>query len=272
MSCLTFDKHSKPFRIVCKHAPTEPVFYERPTHHKRTYDVLHFACERLKQYYFQPRDNWLPNLEFAKDSPRQTRSERREAIAAVGQVMANFVDMATLKVAFYQQQGSYPISVALLAQLAQLSRRRCERALSDMKRAGYLQFEYRVKTLKDGTLQPMVAIKKLAKLFFYHLGISFEKLQQVQDYAKKKLAKVSKKLRMQAAVGKDRLQGLFTPNRQRGNGPQRLFNQPPNTRGSPPEAHRRRLGELWVLLKQRYPSWSVDKIKTEAQQMLSKAG
>ena len=257
-----------------QHEKLDPQFYERPEHHKRTYDVLHFACERLKDYYFTPRDNWLPNLEFARDSSRQTRSERREAIAAVGQVMANHVDMATLKVAFWKQEGHYPISVALLAQLAKLSRRRCERALADMKRAGYLEFEYRVKKLADGSLQPMVAIKKLAKLFFYHLGISFEKLQQVQDYAKKKLAKVSKKLRMQAAASKDALTGLISKARgKRTSGPSRLFHPPNVTNTGPPKGpERRRLSELWFLLSQQYPDWPIDKIKLEAQHMLSQAG
>ena len=257
-------------RRSCEHLSDAPHFYERPQHHKRTYDVLHIACERLKDYYFQPRDNWLPNLEFARDSNRQTRSERREAIAAVGQVMANFVDMASLKVAFFKQEGSYPISVALLAQLANLSRRRCERALADMKRAGYLQFDYRVKTLPDGSLQPMVAIKKLATLFFYHLGISFEKLQQVQEYAKKKLAKLSKKLRMQTAASKDALQGLFGKGRKRGAGPQKPFTDTPAASTGPPITinHKKRYGELLYLLSQQYPDWSHDKVRTEAHKML----
>ena len=253
------------------HDRLAPQFYERPEHHKRTYDVLHFACERLKEYYFQPRDNWLPNLEFARDSNRQTRSERREAIAAVGQVMANYVDMATLKIAFWKKEGSYPISVELLAKLANLSRRRCERALADMKRAGYLEFEYRVKTLSDGTLQPMVAIKKLAKLFFYHLGISFEKLQHVQDYAKKKLAKLSKKLRMQAAASKDALSELFGGNTgKRRNKPQKVFGQAATPSTGPPVnlSQKKRYAELLYLLFQQYPNWPHDKIRQEAQKML----
>ena len=257
-------------RKACEHLPDAPKFFERPSHHKRTYDVLHRACERLKEYYFDPRDNWLPNLEFARDSNRQTRSERREAIAAVGQVMANYVDMASLKVAFWKKEGSYPISVELLAKLAKLSRRRCERALSDMKRAGYLEFEYRVKTLSDGTLQPMVAIKKLAKLFFYHLGISFEKLQQVQDYAKKKLAKLSKKLRMQTAASKDALRNLFGAGRKRSNKPQKLFGDTATSSTRPPKelSQKKRYAELLYLLHQQYPDWPHDKLRTEAHNML----
>jgi len=256
--------------IGFSHNPMAPCFYERPQHHKRTYDVLHFACERLKEYYFEPRDNWLPNLEFARDSNRQTRSERREAIAAVGQVMANYVDMATLKVAFWKKEGSYPISVELLAQLAKLSRRRCERALVDMKRAGYLEFDYRVKTLADGSLQPMVAIKRLAKLFFYHLGISFEKLRQVQEYAKKKFAKFSKKLRMQTAASKGALHDLFGRGRKRGTGPKKPFSDTSITTTGPPKdlAQKKRYGELLYLLSQQYPDWPHDKVRTEANMML----
>jgi hypothetical protein len=184
--------------------------------------------------------------------------------------MANYVDMATLKIAFWKKEGSYPISVELLAQLAKLSRRRCERALADMKRAGYLEFEYRVKPLADGTLQPMVAIKKLAKLFFYHLGISYEKLQQVQDYAKKKLAKLSKKLRMQAAANKDALSQWLGRGRQRGAGPKRPFAPPTRASTGPPKAiHRaKRYAELLSLLHTQYPDWSHDKVRHEAQTML----
>lgn len=255
----------------CSHAPLNPRFYERPQHHKRTYDVLHFACERLKEYYFQPRDNWLPNLEFARDSNRQTRSERREAIAAVGQVMANYVDMATLKIAFWKKEGSYPISVELLAKLANLSRRRCERALADMKRAGYLEFEYRVKTLPDGTLKPMVAIKKLARLFFFHLGITIDKLNQVQEYAKKKLAKISKRLRMQTEASKDALANLFGAGRNKHKtGPRAIFSgEPPKTTGPPTTlSQKKRYAELIYLLFQQYPDWPHEKIRIEAQKML----
>ena len=254
-----------------QHEKLNPRFYERPQHHKRTYDVLHFACQHLKEYYFEPRDNWLPNLEFARDSNRQTRSERREAIAAVGQVMANYVDMATLKVAFWKKEGSYPISVELLAQLAKLSRRRCERALADMKRAGYLEFDYRVKTLADGSLQPMVAIKRLAKLFFYHLGISFEKLQQVQEYAKKKFAKFSKKLRMQTAASKGALSDLFGGgHKKRGTGPKKVFSDSHVTTTGPPKdlSHRKRFSEILYLLYQQNPDWPHDKLRTEANKML----
>jgi hypothetical protein len=250
-----------------------PSFYERPAHHKRTYDVIHRACERLKEYYFEPRDNWLPNLEFARDSVRQTRRERREAIATVAQVMLNHMDMASLNIAFWKKEHYYPISVELLAKLAKLNRRRCERALNDLKRAGYLTFDYRVKTLADGSLQPMVALKKVAKLFFYHLGITFDKLKQCQTYAQKKFAKLSKKARMKAAESRDKLAQFFKQ-KGRANKPHHILRGHTRQPSKPPDrgrqarvARERQRSELYYLLTEQHPDWSFDQYRQEIERL-----
>ena len=164
-----------------KHA----AFYTRPDTHKKTYDIIHRSCEKLKEYYFEPKDSWLPNLEYARDSNRQTRSERREAIAIVGQVMLNHMDMASLKVAFWKRESHYPISIELISQLANIGPKTLRESLRRHETSRLpLTFEYRVQNaLPDGSIKPMVAIKKIAKLFFYHLGISFDKLNRCQEYA-----------------------------------------------------------------------------------------
>ena len=119
--------------------------------------------------------------------------------------------------------------------------------------------------------KPMVAIKKTRQaVFSITSALALKKLQQVQEYAKKKLAKLSKKLRMQTAASKDALQGLFGKGRKRGAGPQKPFSDTPAASIGPPVTinHKKRYGELLYLLSQQYPDWSHDKVRTEAHKML----
>lgn len=187
----------------CGHSRASPRFYTRPNEHKRTFDVIHRATERIQEYYWQPIDNWLPNLNHARISDRQQRSERRESIVAMLGVMLNQVDIATLSIVKLNNSQLKHVSIKELADKAGINEKRAERAISDLKAAGYIELEYRYETLPDNKIRPLIALKRLSLLFFYHLGFSYEKLKRVQEYAQKKLDKFNKKLKMAANEAKE---------------------------------------------------------------------
>ena len=178
----------------CAHRVDAPRFFERSTRQKRTYDVIHFCLANLQRYYFSPHE-WLPNLTFARTSTRQQRSERREAIASVAQVLVNSVDMSSLYIASLKDGKKQPLSVVSIAKAANISQRRCERALLDLKRAGYLELLYRSRLDKTtGELRAQVAFKRFSRLFFYHLGITYNKLQRCIAFAQKQVQVVSSRI------------------------------------------------------------------------------
>jgi len=181
----------------CGHNPIAPRFYERPTASKLAYDILETAKNNLKHYYYHPT-RWLEHIEFSRDTDRQQRTESREAVAAVSQVLFDHVDLISLKIVQYFGEGTFRhMSVKTIAEKAKIGCRRCLRAIETLKRAGYLELEYRRKVDKEGNLVPLVAIKRLSRRFFTHLGVSMEKLHRCRVHAEKQLEKLMRKFSKQ---------------------------------------------------------------------------
>lgn len=238
----------------------QPKFFVRPQEQKKTYSSIHTASQHLTEYYYQPVDNWLPNLNSMRNSERQQRSERREAIAAISAVMVNHVDMATMKIVRLFNKQLVPLSIKELATKAGINVRRAERALKDLKSAGYLELQYRVEHMPDGTIKPLIAIKRLSATFFYHLGVSFEKLQHECERAKKQLAKFSKKARMKAAELKANTQDFFG----------RFLKKPAyRPRRAKNPGHTQNEMAMWQQLMKEHPDWSSIQIKAEAKRRLT---
>lgn len=240
----------------CGHIPEAPQLYIRPKEQKKTYSSIHIATERLEEYYYQPVNNWLPNLHLRRKTLRQQRSERREAVLALASVMVNHVDMATMRVVRLFNNKLVELSIKELAAKAHIHLRRAERALKDLKEAGYIDLQYRVEHCADGTIKPKIAIKRLSALFFYHLGVSFEKLKKEGDRAKKHLAKFSKHARMKASEFKGASTSFF---KSFGNRP--LFKRPAKANSDITQNKRR--AEFAYTLKINHPDWGIDKIKQE---------
>jgi hypothetical protein len=241
----------------CGHVRELPRFYARPEEHKKTFDILHRASERLQEYYFDPIDNWLPCLNYARESERRQRSERREAIVAISAVMLNALDIASLGIVRLNKGNLEPLSIKQLAERAGIGERRAERAIYDLKRAKYLELDYRYETLPNGEIKPLIAIKRLSALFFYHLGITYEKLQQVQAYARKKLARFNKQARMTAEEAKHTTKQFFNKFLKR---PQY---KPVKTSHSNPISVEEVL--RWQELMRQHPDWSPEQIKQAAK-------
>lgn len=245
----------------CGHIPECPQLFARPEKQKKTYSSIHIATEHLAEYYHQPIDNWLPNIHAIRDTKRQQRSERREAIASIARVMVNHIDMASMKIVRAFNGDLVEMSVKELAKKAHIHIRRAERALTDLRHANYLELQYRVEHMPDGTIKPKIAIKRLTALFFYHLGISFEKLKQESERAKAQFKKFNKKARMKAAEVKFATGNFFGRFLKKpGYKPKRPYKEHPELK--------RKQTDLWYQLRQKHPDWNLQQIKTHAEQLL----
>lgn len=203
----------------CGHRPNAPRWYERPAQNAQTYDVIHQAIQSLKLFYLMPHDYLLNLHGESRTSARQIRSDRREAIMSLSQVLADHVDLATREVVWLRQPkqkggGSpqelqayveslkyprVPMTIKMLAQKAGISQSRCELALRDLKRAGYIEIEPKC-TLDEETnkIIPKPAVKRLNMTFFLHLGITLDKIRSCVTEAKRRLkARTKKELMMQ---------------------------------------------------------------------------
>jgi hypothetical protein len=168
----------------CGHDPTTPRYFHPPPEHKARAQVLEKAKSRLAMFYVEPLQ-WLNDL-----SPitRRRRSERREAIAALGQVLLHYVDMVSLKVGIALDLSAFRgLTLEFLAKKAALSLKRTQRALQDLARAGYLTIKrrYRVYVDKGPLFKGLPALKTLSAKFFTHLGIEYHTLVRHREWARK---------------------------------------------------------------------------------------
>lgn len=245
----------------CRHTPDCPQLFSRPQSQKKTFSTLHIATENLAEYYHHPIDSWLPNLHAIRETRRRQRSERREAIASIARVMVNHLDMASMKIVRAFNGELVEMSVKELAIKANIHLRRAERALRDLRHANYLELKYRVEHLPDGTIKPKVAIKRLTALFFYHLGISFEKLKKESERAKAQFKRFNKKARMKAAELKSTTEQFFGSFLKKPNyRPKRPYHETPE--------YKRRQADLWYQLQQQHPDWTHEAIKSHAESLL----
>lgn len=174
----------------CGHNPLCPRLFERDTGQKKPPLAIQIASTNAS-YYYENSDDYLLNLQYARDSSRAIRTERREAVASVLRVLLNHCDMENLKVSQYHSKGESPISVKSIANKAMIGYRRCLRVIEDLKRARYLTMQYRHKHTSEGVV-PLVAIKKLSAQLFYDLGVPRDIFFKCQSHVSKGLKKASK--------------------------------------------------------------------------------
>jgi len=99
--------------------PTGPTGFPR---------ILSLAAERAKDEFFLPQKG-----------QRLVRSERREALQALIVAMLRFLDLPTMCLGTPTlNSGFVSINLSTLATAAEISRRRCMRALADLKEAGFV--------------------------------------------------------------------------------------------------------------------------------------
>ena len=101
------------------------------------------------------------------DNGRQVRSERREAIAAVSQVLLHYLELSTLRVGFYVGLNKFiHLDIEYIAKKANLSFSRAKRAITALAEAGYIKITRQYKKKEDGTFDGEPSIREIAVQFF----------------------------------------------------------------------------------------------------------
>lgn len=129
--------------------------------------ILSLAAERSKSWYDQPQTcshlQSMPN--------RKTRSERREAIIIVIETLLKHMDLATLSIVFLTRQGFTDIDMKSIVRESGLDKRRCERAINNLKKAGFLIVNQPRIKKAQGKYVALRAVRIFTKAFFEWLGL-----------------------------------------------------------------------------------------------------
>jgi hypothetical protein len=121
------------------------------------------AAERL----FHQRHSF-PELAAGR---RFSRSERREAIVRVVKCLLYFMDLVTLRVALSRaDERCVGLTETSIARWTGLSLWRVERALADLRAAGFLR-SVQARVVKDGRYFGLAAIRTFSASFFARLGL-----------------------------------------------------------------------------------------------------
>lgn len=176
----------------CGHAPRDPRFYLRPEPHKPRPSVLEQAIDRLKDVYRRPK-KFFKKLATFHLHDRQKRSERREAIASVSQVLLHYLELSTLRVGFFTEAGFVHLDLNYIAAKAGLSFIRAKRAIADLVRAGYIKVSRQFGKKDDGTFDGKPSIREISIQFFIDLGVDMQKLSSIRAWKRKKQEKVAEK-------------------------------------------------------------------------------
>lgn len=131
--------------------------------------ILSLAAERAKDWFFHP-DSCPP---LQTNPERQTRSERREACQIVLEFLLSRLDLASLCVGTpTPTHGFIDIDMKTIVQATGLGQRRCERAIGQLKQAGFLKVDQPRHQTQQGKYFGLRAIRVFTAKFFDWLGLS----------------------------------------------------------------------------------------------------
>jgi hypothetical protein len=138
--------------------------------------------ERIRDFYTDPQK--IPSLANAlfgrkqaadpdgNHKPRRMRSERREACCALLGAIAHYCDLPSLSVSVPQPNGTLlPIRMDTLAERAELSLRRAERAMRDIVCGGLVTVHPRCERQDDGSYIGRAAIRIVPAALFGLFGL-----------------------------------------------------------------------------------------------------
>jgi len=176
------------FGNKCEHNPLKPRQFIAPASHKPRWDFLAKASRNLHHYYRNPTqwlyDLWINRYIDNDNHYHQMRSERREAMVSILQVILHYLDISTLEIKVVEEGSAFIPTVEWLANKAGVTLKRAYRCLNDLRYAKYLSFGERWKSYADGTkFKGLAAIKMVSKKLLIHLGIS-EKLLSARQKRK----------------------------------------------------------------------------------------
>jgi hypothetical protein len=130
--------------------------------------ILSLAAERAKEWFFSPEKCPL----FRPESERQLRSERREAIQVVLEFLLSRLDLASLCVGVpTMKNGFIDLDMTAIVEGTGLGQRRCERAIGNLKEAGFMEVKQPRFQNDEGHYFGLRAIRLMTVRFFEWLGL-----------------------------------------------------------------------------------------------------
>jgi hypothetical protein len=176
------DKNQERPKNFCDHHPNNMRGFDRPSEHKKRYQAIEECIEKLNQALETPRQI-LKNLFYPQ---KKKRSQRREAIVRVLQVMLHYMDMESFQVGFLNDKLEFiRFDLKKIAQYAKINFSRAKRAIKDIECAGYIKIQEQYETLADGSKRALAAIKTFTRKFFREIGIDHLKLFQQREHKRK---------------------------------------------------------------------------------------
>ena len=168
--------------------------------------ILSLAAERAKAWYYHPK-----KCKLLQSHPhRKTRSERREACQTVIETILSHLDLASLCLGTPTlENGFIDIDMRTIVRDSGIGQRRCERAITLLKEAGFMKVKQPRATNDQGDYVGLRAIRVVTTLIFEFLNLgpmlqrerarATERLQRRARKAQRKLTdfmrRVSKGLR-----------------------------------------------------------------------------
>lgn len=166
------------------HSPEQPILLPAALKKVDAPPVLLQLIDKIEAFYWEPMI--LPRLNFAL-SKYQMKSSRREALVRFIKVLAKNTDLATMTIGKFNQGKFTPVKFSVLADEAEINKRRADRIVRALKKAGYLtvtrQYE---KDKEQNTYKGFAAIKTIKEKLFKDLGI-LKRLKTDRNFASEKL-------------------------------------------------------------------------------------
>jgi len=142
------------------------------------------------RFYVLPQ-SYFKELRFNRNSLRQQRSESREALASISQVLLHYTELASLRVGIpHASSGFRSLTIDFLADKAGIGLKRAQRAIKLLVRAGYLKmierFDVKFEEGKERFIG-LAAVKCLTPAFFKACNINLQALSAQRALARKRL-------------------------------------------------------------------------------------
>ena len=172
----------------CGHSPTDPRFFKAPEAHKARPKILTWAVDSLRRFYQSP-SLYFNELRMYRDSDRQQRSESREALSSIAQVLLHYTELASLRVGVpHATEGFRSLTIEFIAGKAGIGLKRSQRAMKLLVSAGYMKMIERF-DVKGDRFIGLAAVKCLTPSFFKACGINLQSLSAQRGLARKRLNK-----------------------------------------------------------------------------------
>ena len=176
----------------CGHDPRQPVLAVAvpiPKGRGGFPRILSLAAERAKAWYFHPKK--CPPLQGHPG--RQTRSERREACQIVLETILRHLDLASMCLGTPTlANGFIDIDMRTIVHDSGISQRRCERAISLLKQAGFMRVQQPRTRNEEGAYFGCRAIRVVTETLFEWLGLA-PMLQRERARASERLRRKAQK-------------------------------------------------------------------------------